>query len=479
MPVSADGASPVVSRAALPTVAVLPFANVGHDPEFEYFCDGVTDELIGALSRLRGLRVASRTSSFALKAREATVEEIGRALNVGFVLEGSVRRAEGRIRVAAQLVEVRSGHQQWADRFDRTLEDIFTLQDELAATIADALSLRLSGASANAEAGPRRGTENLQAYELVLKGRYFWNQRALDKALGCFQQAVQLDPAYPNAWAGLSDGLCFLGYYGALPPRIAFEKGRLAAERAVTGGPGLAEAHYSRGLFELLLGHDFTVAGRALTRAIEIDPRQGTMYATRAQYLALVGDTPGSHRAAETALQLEPLSPLVAATVGWASVMTGEPDRAERFSLRGLDLQADSLPCTWTIGGAHLQRGDAASALPWFAKAVELSRRLPYMVALHGHVAALVGDTSTARAAIAELEARTDGTRPGLLAWVQAGLGDLDAAISLFQQALGDHDPHALTPLTIPHAGRAIVADPRYREALVAAGHGVLLRERA
>ena len=454
----------------LPSVAVLPLANVGNDPELDYFCDGMTDELISTLSRLRGVRVASRTSAFSFKGRGATVEEIGRVLNVSYVLEGSVRHAGTRVRINAQLIEVRTQHQKWADRFDRNLDDVFALQDELAVTIADALSIRLSTSAGEDVTGVRRGTQSLPAYELVLKGRYFWNQRALDKAMECFQQAVKLDANFAQAWAGLADGFSFLSYYGALPPQAAFDRGRSATERAVDADPTLPEAQYARGLFELLLGHDLELSGRALRHAVELGPRQGASHATLCQWFAFNADREASHRAAESALKLEPLSPLVAATVAWAAVLTGEPDRAERLAQRGLELAADSLPCMWTIGGAHLERDNVAEALKWFGRAVERSGRLPYMVSLHGHAAARAGDEATARAALHEISTRSDGPRPGLAAWIHVGLGEIEPAIKLLLQALQEHDPHALTPLAMLRSGRVVLDDPRYSEALERAG---------
>jgi TolB-like protein len=471
-------ATPEETR-AIASVAVLPLANIGGDPELEYFCDGMTEELISTLARLSGVRVASRTSAFAFKGRSATVEEIGRVLNVALVLEGSVRRSGNRVRVTTQLVEARTQHQRWSDRFDRDLADVFALQDELATTIADALSVQLVTSRGEQVTGVRRGTGNLAAYQLVLRGRYFWNQRALDKAMQSFQEAVTLDPAYAQAWAGLADGFSFLGYYGAVPPRVAFDRGRAAAERAIGGDPLLPESHYARGLFELLLGHDMELAGRSLRRAVELGQRLGAPRATLCQWLALTGDKAASRSEAEAALALEPLSPLVAGTVAWAAVMTGEPDRAQRLAQHGLDLAPDSLPCLWTMGGALLEDGKATAALDWLGRALERSGRLPYMVAMHAHAAALAGDAATARAALAEVNGRADGPRPGLAAWIHVGLGEMDAATPLFNDAVRDHDPHALEPLVMPHCGKPARKHEGYIAALDGAGLGELHRSRA
>lgn len=471
--------APPAARATIPAVAVLPLTNIGGDPDLDYFCDGMTEELISTLARLPGVRVASRTSAFAFQGRNVTVEEIGRVLQVDFVLEGSVRRSGNRVRVTAQLVEVKSQHQRWADRFDRHLEDVFALQDELATTIADALSVQLLTSHGEHVTGVRRGTDNLAAYQLVLRGRYFWNQRALDKAMQSFQEAVALDPAYAQAWAGLSDGYSFLGYYGALAPRIAFDRGRSAAERAVSADPMLPEAHYARGLFELLLGHDIELAGRSLQRAVELGPRLGAPRATYCQWLALTGDQEESHSQADAALALEPLSPLVAATVSWAAVMGGEPERAERLARQGMDLAPESLPCMWTLGGALLELGKVGEAVQWLQRSVDRSGRLPYMVALHGHAAAVNGDAATARAALAEISQRPDGSRPGLAGWIHLGLDEMDDAVALFAEAAREHDPHALEPLVIPRSGRRAVRDERYAAALESAGLGSLHRARA
>ncbi|HUR91461.1 MAG TPA: protein kinase [Gemmatimonadaceae bacterium] len=464
---------------SIPSLAILPLANIGGDTELDYFCDGMTEELISTLSRLPGVRVASRTSAFALQARSATVEEIAQVLKVDYVLEGSVRRSGDRLRVGAQLVEVATQRQYWSDRFDRAFTDVFDLQDELATTIADALSVRLLTSAGERVGGIRRGTDNLAAYQLVLRGRYFWNQRALDKAMQSFQEAVALDPAYAQAWAGLADGFSFLGYYGALSPRLAFDRGRAAAERAVSADPGLPEAHYARGLFELLLGHDIELAGRSLQRAVELGPRLGSPRATFSQWLALTGDRDESHAQAEAALALEPLSPLIAATVAWAAVMGGEPERAEQLARQGLELAPDSLPCMWTMGGALLELGKTSESVEWLQRSVERSGRLPYMVALHAHAAAVSGDVATARASLQEISHRPDGPRPGLSAWIHLGLGDMDTAMALFLEAAREHDPHALEPLVIPRSGRPAVRDQRYAAALESSGLGALHRARA
>lgn len=460
----ADYLSPPTAPAKpeIPSVAVLPLTNVGGNPEHDYFSDGMTEELISTLARLPGLRVASRTSSFSFKGRNANVDEIGRTLKVQYVLEGSVRHSGRRIRVTAQLVDVSTQQQRWSERFDRDLEDVFTLQDELATTIADALSVQLTTSQGEPITGVRRGTENLSAYQAVLRGRYFWNQRALAKAMESFNEAVKLDPEYAHGWAGIADGFSFLGYYGVVPPRVSFERGRVAAERAVTLEPQLPEAHYSRGLFEFLLGHNEELGWASLRRAVELGPRLSTSRATLCQWLALHRPKEESHLEAEIALALDPLSPLVAGSVARAALISDEPERAKQYAHQGLELSADYLPCLLTLGGAFLAEGNVDAALTWYARAVERSGRLPFMVALHAHTSALAGDRATALAALDEINTRPDGPRPGLAAWIHLGLGDLESALPLFREALKQHDPHGLKPLVAPRAGHLAMNDPRY-----------------
>ncbi|MCR4340928.1 MAG: protein kinase, partial [Gemmatimonadaceae bacterium] len=462
----------------IPSVAVLPLTNVGNKAELDYFSDGMTEELISTLARLPGVRVASRTSSFAFQGRDATIGEIGKTLNVQYVLEGSVRHFGTRVRVAAQLVDVATQQPIWSDRFDRDLDDVFALQDELATTIADALSVRLTTSQGEKITGVRRGTDDLAAYQAVLRGRYFWNQRVLDKAMESFQEAVKLDPSYAQAWAGLSDGFSFLAYYGAIPPRVAFERGRVAAERAISIDPQLPDAHYSRGLFEFMFGQNEDLAERAFQRAVELGPRTASSHATYCQWLSLHRTREQSHAEAAIALALDPLSPLVAGTVGRAALMSDEPDRAKRFAYQGLELAPDYLPCLFTLGGAYLVEGDLDEALAWYGKAVEKSRRLPLMVALHAHAAALAGDTATAVAALKEVSERPDGPRPGIAAWIYLGLGDVDSAIPLLATALKEHEPHGLKPLVNPRAGHLAVRDPRYAALVQELGLGDLHRRR-
>jgi serine/threonine-protein kinase len=463
------------------TLAVMPFSNLASDAATEYFCDGMTEEIIGALSRIPGLKVAARTSSFAFKGKIAPVKDVGDALNVALVLEGSVRQAADRLRISCQLVEVRTGYQLWTERFDRQMKDVFEVQDEIAMAIAEALKVRIATPASGVAMQTTHGTRDLAAYHVVLKGRHYWNHRALDKAMESFQEAVALDPNYAQAYCGLADGFSFLSYYGAVAPDVAYQKGRAAAGRAVVCDPTLAESHYSLGLFEFICGWDMDVAGRALRRALELKPRFGQARATYTQWLGSQGRAEEAKLEAAFAVELEPFAPLIHGTVAHAMTFIGEPQRAVEMAAKGLATDENAIACLWVAGIAHTELGAHAQAIAHHARAVELTRRTPLMLALYGHALARAGERHQAMDVLSELT-ETPALRSvasGLAAWVHAGLGENDAALDQLRVAASKHDPHLLLPLVIPVAGREVRNDVRYQALVDANGLRELREARA
>ena len=261
------------AESEVPSIAVLPFANMSADPENEFFADGVSEEIINTLGQIEGLRVAARGSAFSFKGRHVDPREIGRKLQVSSVLEGSVRKAGKRLRITAELVNAKTGYQLWSERYDRELEDIFEIQDEIARTIADRLEVTLTGGSAAPLV--KRATDNLNAYEAYLKGRglLYKRGRFIFDALKCFEEAVELDPDYGLAWTGLADGHTTLGFYGIVAPEKTMPQAKAAATRAVQLDDSLAEAHCA--LAQATLFHDFDVptARREFLRSMTLNPK--------------------------------------------------------------------------------------------------------------------------------------------------------------------------------------------------------------
>jgi len=261
------------SKDARPSIAVLPFENRSRGDEDEYFSDGISEDITSALGKVERLRVALRSRAFQFKGKRPTHREVGAVLNVGHVLEGSVRRSGNRVRINVELIAIEEGYQVWSERYDRVMQDIFEIQDEISQAIVEKLKVKLVGDEKQLLA--KRYTENLQAYNLCLRGRYYWYKRtpeAIQKARGFYQQALAEDPDYALAHSGLADYYTLLGFYGVLPPKEAGPRAEAAATKALEIDADLAAAHASMGAIHSFYQWDWKGAERAFRRAIDLDP---------------------------------------------------------------------------------------------------------------------------------------------------------------------------------------------------------------
>src|SRR6266853_3730169 len=267
------GSSSADSRAVEPSsIAVLPFADLSPEKDQEYFCDGMTEEIIDALSKIGGIRVVARTSTFSFKGKQQDIREIGKKLNVAAVLEGSVRKDGNRLRVTAQLNSVADGYHLWSETYERELKDVFAVQDEISRSIVDTLQVKLARGRTSPLVKP---PEDLAAYDLYLQGRYHWSRwrtEGAEKSTHYFEQAIARDPKYAAAWAGLADSYAWLGFFGALPPSPVMPKAREAAQRALALDDSLAAAHTSLAYVKTLYEFDWAGAEREFRRAIELNP---------------------------------------------------------------------------------------------------------------------------------------------------------------------------------------------------------------
>ena len=288
-----DGGAPgvavdvgVVPPQALPSIAVLPFADMSPHKDQEYLCEGIAEEILNALATLEGLRVAARTSAFQFRGHDVDVRRIGETLNVSSVLEGSVRIAGSRLRVTAQLINVTDGYHLWSERFDGTMDDVFAFQDEIARRIADHLQVTLSaGKSHPLVAAP---TSNLEAYHAYLKGRYLLERRDERQAMECFSQALALDPTFAQAHVAVALAYTLMGIYSVLPAKQVMPQARAAAERALACDDRLPEAHAALGLVSLAYDWDFVTGRRELDLAVELNPRHAEVRSWHALYLLYV-----------------------------------------------------------------------------------------------------------------------------------------------------------------------------------------------
>jgi len=388
-----------------PSIAVLPLQNLSADPDKDYFSDGLAEEILNALSQIEGLRVAARTSSFSFKGKAVEVGEVGRRLHVATVLEGSVRRSGNRARVTVQLIDARNGFQLWSERYDRQMEDIFDVQDEIARAIAERLRVTLGE-------GVRRGTENLDAYELYLKGRHHWHQRSpttLRLAMQCFEQAIEKDPRYALAYAGLADCHGILSAYGLVSPEAGRPPAHAAMTQAAALAPRLWEVSFSRAFYTLYFGRDWRDAEPHFQKAVEIHPRSPLAQGYYGLFLAF--QSTGNQRADEavahmtTACELDPLSPFAHALAGLGLFILGRGAEAERAARRALDLQPDYMLALWARGVSLCSLGRAEEAVSTFERAVTLSRA-PVFVGLLGLALARAGRQEDAARLLRELEDR-------------------------------------------------------------------------
>ena len=385
------------------SVAVLPFANMSEESQNEYFSDGVTEEIISALTKVPGLRVAARTSSFRFKGLNEDVTEIGRRLRVATVLEGSVRKAGERVRITAQLVKVADGYHIWSEVYDRELADIFAVQEEIARTIVGKLKVELL----DADDAPlvQRHTENLEAYNLYLKGRFFWNQRegGLAKGIEYFDQAIEADENYALAYAGIADSYNLLGFYGFLPAREAFPQAKARAKRALELDPDLGEAHVSLAFACMLYDWDWTGAEGEFRRGLELSPGYATGHHWFSEFLMAMGQADQAIVQAERAVEIDPIGLIINTLLGMAYYFAREHDRAIEACLRTLELLPDFVPVYLWLGFAYVQKGRHEEAIEIFERARERSDDRPAMTALLGYANAAGGRREEAEAMLLRL----------------------------------------------------------------------------
>jgi eukaryotic-like serine/threonine-protein kinase len=447
-----SGARPTISDSSRASIAVLPFRNLSAERENEYFTDGITEEIINALTKIEALRVASRTSSFAFKGKEEDIRKIGEQLGVRAVLEGSVRRAGSRLRITAELISVGDGYNLWSERYDREMEDVFAIQDEISLAIANTLKVRLLAGEEGALV--ERATEDVEAYNHYLKGKYFFNRRVPRQAIAEFERAIARDPGYAAAHTGLCDAYCIFGFYGGIPTLDAFAKARAAASKAHDIEPDSPETHISLGLVEHYYGWDFEREDREFVRATELAPRAAAGHSWLGLHRAMNGDPLEARRSALRARELEPLSPNVYTNVAWTYFAQRDYAGAERELRRALELDGEALYPLWTCGLTLRMQGQHEESIAMLEKATALTERGQSWYLGHlgwGYGAA--GRRADAGRLLDELRERSsrEYVAPFHLAFVHIGLGDLDSAIAALDLAVDQRNPLAWWPRMGPH----------------------------
>jgi TolB-like protein/DNA-binding XRE family transcriptional regulator len=427
------------STAAAPSIAVLPFLNLSADSDNEYFCDGLAEELLGALTKIKRLFVVARASAFSFKGKDLDAREIGRRLNVNTILEGSVKKAGDQLRVSVRLINADSGFQLWSERFDRRMTDLFALQDEITLAIIEQLKVELLEKEKLALLGRRQG--NLEAYNLYLKGRHYWAQRpqGINKAIEYFDLAIGKDPHSALARAGLADCYVTLGSWenGVLPPVQAMAKAKAAATQALELDSRLAEAHATLAYRTTHYDWDWTTAEAQYRRALELNPNYAVSHHWYSHYLTAMGRTAESLAASKRCLELDPLDLVINIHMAWHHHFARQYDEAVEQCWKTNELHPNSFWPPYFFALAYQQQGKIAEAAAEFKKAIQMSGSVTFTIAGLGHLYASAGKSAEARAILDELRSRAQNTYvPAYdLALVCAGLGWTDGAFEWLNKA--------------------------------------------
>lgn len=432
------------------SVAVLPFVNMSSDPENEYFSDGLTEELIHSLAGIPSLRITARSAAFQFKEKGSDIRDIGRALGVSRIVEGSVRRAGDTLRITVQLVNVADGRQLWSEKYDRTTGDVLVLQDEIAGAVRQALSGRLTEAR---QQGPaRQQTGSFEAFNHYLKGRFHWNKRnaqGFRAALDHFNEAIGIDPGYGRAYSGLADCYVMLGLSATLAPAACMPLARQAALRAVEIDDRLVEAHTSLGAVLAIFDWDRAGAERAFNRAFELDQNYATLHHWRSLFLlASDGRFDDAEDEIGWAEQLDPVSLPIALGHALVPLLRGRCDDVISQCTKVLNLDSSYYLAHWFLGRALDQSGDFQAATDALEEARvrsggENAYRARILGAL-GHAYGRWGKKDRAAAIGDELEAlsRTTYVDQFDTAQVLAGNGDLDGALQRLERAAAERSSY-------------------------------------
>lgn len=452
------------------SIAVLPFVNMSNDPDQEYFGDGMAEEILNSLAHLKDLKVAGRTSSFQFKGKNIDLKEVAEKLNVKTVLEGSIRKQGNRLRITAQLIDVEDGFHIWSERYDRNTDDIFDIQDEIALAITEQLKITLL--EDDVEKITKLYTQNAEAYEYYLKGRFNINRRgsSILKGLEFFKKAIVLDPEFALAYTGYADANLYSAFYNFLPAKEVSLKAKNAAETAIKLDSSIAEAYCSMALYNTNFEWNWIEARKNFLRAIEINPK----YAQAHSFYGLIlfgwieGKFDEAEKQGQIAIKLEPLSAIDHGDLCWTVYGAGKFEEALAIAKTGIELDANSF-LSWRVAGlCHLALNRYEEAIHTFDYLMNISNRHQHAINCLIWARCANQDFPEARTLMDELEKRSASeyigpTHFGISA---AYLGDMDLAINYLEKAFNDRDPIIVQMKQIHFVPPALRNDSRFQKIL-------------
>jgi len=432
------------ARAVAPTehdarrIAILPFANISPDIADEYFADGMTDELIAVLSKISGLRVVARTSVMRFKGEKVTANRIGQELRVGSLVEGSVRKSKNRVRITVQLVDTQTEEDLWTETYDRDLQDIFSVQSDIAQQVAKALELRLGVRESSALR--QKQTRSPEAYSLYLKGRNRWNLRSehdLNRAIKYFEEAIGKDPRYALAYAGLADCYSILGYYGYRRASVVSPRAKELAEKALSLDENLAEPHASLGQVLMNYYFDWKRSGSELDRALELNPSYATAHFWRATHYMSHGRFDDCLAEVKKAVELDPLSMIILTDAAKDFYLSRHYDEAIDQYKKSLQVDPNFPIAHKGLAEVYAQKGMNNEAILEIEKAIELSGKSVFILDDLGYIYARAGRREDAMKVLEDLErTAADEYVPAYgRVVIHAALGDHEKALTWLEEA--------------------------------------------
>jgi TolB-like protein/Tfp pilus assembly protein PilF len=466
---SAVNGAPRQSEAATvpdKSIAVLPFDNLSRDPDNAYFAEGVQDEILTRLAKIGDLKVISRTSTEKYKSAPANLREIAQQLGVAHIVEGSVQKANDQVRVNVQLINALTDAHLWADTYDRKLLDIFSVESDIAKTIADTLQAKLSGSEKTAIS--KKPTANPEAYELYLKARFFWNKRTgadLKTAAQYFERALTTDPSYGSAYAGLAQSYLLIPVFGAGAPRDFFPKAMVAAHRAIKLDETSAEGHSALAML-VLFDFKFKESEEEFRRAIELNPNYATAHHWFGNSLLVtLGRFDEAIKEGERAVELDPLSLIINADLGSTLMIARRYDEAIAQLRRTLALDGNFGYARWNLGEALYLKGDVSAAIAEYEKAATLDDD-PQILALLGRAYAETGTKDKALEILGQLKAlgQQSFVRNYLYTIIYTGLGDKATAIDYLEKARDGGESPDTTWLKVDPIFDPLRNEPRFQQ---------------
>ncbi len=458
---------------ALDSLAVLPFENAGSDENMEYLSDGITESLINSLSQLPQLKVMSRSAVFRFKGDLSDPQAVGKSLGVRAVLLGRVMQRNDNLLISAELIDVGDNTQLWGEQYNRKSADILAVQEEITREISQNLRLRLE--DKDAERLAKRPTENTEAYQFYLQGRYHWNKRSyegIQRSIGYFRDAVDEDPNFALAYAGMADAYGVLGWfeYGMQSPLETYPKALEAARRALEIDPDRGEAYASLAFVKLTYDRDLTSVEENFKRSFELNPSYATAHQWYAEYLTSQGDTAGGVRVMKFAHSLDPLSLIITRDVGWMLYFARRYDEAQEYFLKSLELDPDFMRGHHILGQNYIQKGLYEKAIEEFGIASRLSKGALNTIMI-GYCHAKAGRSQEAARILRDISARseTEYVPPGGMALLCDALGDRDMSFEWLNKALDEHSGVFLF-IRVDPLFDGLRSDSRYGELLRRAG---------